>query len=530
MQRSERIRHFRQWLEDNSQGQVRFSQGTGISNSPTIVELGLELICADLENSTTPSKFIFWGAIGVPPRHEVFIAAHVGGADATAVSARLVQMATRGASDPGYSSRNNNVAILVSNSDGKLYLRNKLHWTEESDPAVLASFGPAISVERVEVAIYPADSSASHSLQVRSFIAYLKDLFRLDIHEVRPWPGEEVSLAAPNLIGMSLQEIKDGVKTHGGYYQSDLLERFHIGLNCTPNKHFLILSGVSGTGKSSLIQRYALAAYKSATIKDLEDKFYFMCSVRPDWTDNTSLLGYYDVILQRYTVPRFLEAVLAATARPNHPVFVCLDELNLARVEYYLSDLLSCMELGTDIALHSNPLSYEGTNGMAIPATIPFPKNLYLIGTINTDETTHQVSDKVLDRAQVLDLSEFIDLDGFLTTQAAADPGIVDAVQYCAPVLASMNKVLQDAGLAFGYRTAKEIVLYCSLAKKLGVADMSQTLDRQLIQKVMVKLRGGDRQRDALQRLEELVSGFPMTLRVLRRMLTDLEEVGAFQY
>src|SRR5262249_6480043 len=97
MLREERIRLFRNWLEENSDAKARLPQGTGISNSPTVVELGLELIDADLKSGGAPPEYVFWGAIGVPPRHEVYIAAHVIGDNAKALTARLVQMATLGA-------------------------------------------------------------------------------------------------------------------------------------------------------------------------------------------------------------------------------------------------------------------------------------------------------------------------------------------------------------------------------------------------------------------------------------------------
>ena len=96
-------------------------------------------------------------------------------------------------------------------------------------------------------------------------------------------------------------------------------------------------------------------------------------------------------------MPQFLEAVLLATTHRDSPVFVVLDELNLARVEYYFSDVLSAIETGEPLQLHSNGVPLEGSNGTSIPAQLPAPVNLYITGTINIDETTNAVSDKVLD-------------------------------------------------------------------------------------------------------------------------------------
>src|SRR5262249_55673689 len=146
---------------------------------------------------------------------------------------------------------------------------------------------------------------------------------------------------------------------------------------------------------------------------DGPDPLLFVCPVRPEWTDPTGLTGYYDQLSDRYVVPRFLEAVLVATAHRDSPVFVVLDEMNLGRVEHYFSDVLSCMETGEDLQLHAHGIPKEGTTGTSIPAAIRLPSNLYITGTINVDETTNPVSNKVLDRAVAIDMSQ-VGLSGFL--------------------------------------------------------------------------------------------------------------------
>jgi len=175
------------------------------------------------------------------------------------------------------------------------------------------------------------------------------------------------------------------------------VRRFHAPLNFLTHKHFVILSGLSGTGKTQLALRYAHAVH-GLTDPKITDPFLFICAVRPEWTDPTGLTGYYDVLSNRYVVPPFLEAVLLATAHPHSPVFVVLDEMNLARVEYYFSDVLSAIETREALQLHSNSVPLEGSTGTSIRAALPLPTNLYIIGTINVDETTNPVSDKVLDR------------------------------------------------------------------------------------------------------------------------------------
>ena len=140
-------------------------------------------------------------------------------------------------------------------------------------------------------------------------------------------------------------EIEAAVKTSGGHYPHGEVRRYHAALNFLTHKHFVILSGLSGTGKTQLALRYARAVHGISDSKR-PDPFLLVCAVRPEWTDPTGLTGYYDVLSNRYVVPPFLEAVLLATAHPDSPVFVVLDEMNLARVEYYFSDVLSAIETG----------------------------------------------------------------------------------------------------------------------------------------------------------------------------------------
>src|SRR6185312_8650369 len=106
--------------------------------------------------------------------------------------------------------------------------------------------------------------------------------------------------------------------------------------------------GVSGTGKSRLVAAIAKAIYGSPMV---DTPYLTIVEVRPDWTDSSSLLGHYDPVGCRYVRQRFLDAVLAADSDKAVPIFVCLDEMNLARVEYYLADCLSAMESGNRLVL-----------------------------------------------------------------------------------------------------------------------------------------------------------------------------------
>ena len=288
----------------------------------------------------------------------------------------------------------------------------------------------------------------------------------------------------------------------------------------------MILAGLSGTGKTQLALKYARAVHGLAAPE--ADPLLFVCPVRPEWTDPTGLTGYYDVLSNRYVVPPFLEAVLVATAHRESPVFVILDELNLARVEYYLSDVLSCLETESALQLHANGVPLEGTTGTSIRAELPLPANLFIIGTINIDETTNPVSDKVLDRASVIDMSQ-VDVPGFMTGLAARHPGLAAARAAVEPKLTEIHGLMQPHGLGFGYRVIEECVRYHAFDAQHLHTPPDDVTDQLLVQKILVKLRGADRQRTLLTDIDKACTNHPKARAFVGRLLSDLDAFGSFQ-
>jgi 5-methylcytosine-specific restriction enzyme B len=259
-----------------------------------------------------------------------------------------------------------------------------------------------------------------------------------------------------------------------------------------------------------------------------KDPFLFVCAVRPEWTDPSGLTGYYDVLSNRYVVPPFLEAVLLATAYPASPVFVVLDEMNLARVEYYFSDVLSAVETGEALQLHSNSVPLEGTTGTSIRAELPLPQNLYITGTVNVDESTTSVSDKVLDRAVVIDMSA-VDLPGFLDALEARQPALAAARSACEAHLLAVHVLMTAHGLGFGYRVVEEVVRYHAFAAEHLGAAPDATTDDLMVQKVLIKLRGAEKQRPLLTRLARSLAGMPRAQAFVTRLTADLDDFGSFQ-
>lgn len=253
-------------------------------------------------------------------------------------------------------------------------------------------------------------------------------------------------------------------------------------------------------------------------------------AVRPDWTDNRGLLGYYNPITESYVVTEFLRLLLDARAdeqrageegRDPHPFFVILDEMNLARVEHYFSDFLSALESGQPIELHHNPAIEAGEDegGIAVPRRLEIPRNVFFTGTVNVDETTYMFSPKVLDRAFTLEFNE-VDLSGLgadssdashdgtglRLTRLPATLGMLDrpkATDWVAlgelldgelqRVVIELNDQLESGTRHFGYRVANEIGRFVGLAAQQSddsAESLWAALDLAILQKVLPKFHG----------------------------------------
>jgi hypothetical protein len=530
-----------------------FRASFGVSNSAKVIEGGVQLGVSNLDNfSEKYGQLVLGSILRFPPEDEVYFAIRVKGDVKTLVD-RLEAMKARGASlkaagktgaadedevDGGpsddaagvdeipYAERNNNAVVYLAH-DGLLYLRNKKFW--DSLRFDLSTVGPGVEVDQILVSVWPPAASARRSLLAREFVGYLGSLVGRDkVHELQVWT--DAAAVSPEMRRMpgslALADIETAVTAQGGHYPAGEVRRLHAALNFLGHKHFVILSGLSGTGKTQLALQYARAVHGLPA--GAADPFLFVCPVRPEWTDPTSLLGYYDVLSGRYEVPRFLEAVLVATAHRDVPVFVVLDEMNLARVEYYFSDVLSAMETGDAMRLHQNGVPYEGTTGTPVRSDLPLPPNLYIAGTINIDETTNPLSSKVLDRASVIDMSD-VDLAGFLDGLAVRQPALAGAVAAVRSSLTAAEALMAPEGLGFGYRVVEEVIRYHAFAAGQLHAATDVVLDELMVQKVLVKLRGGERQRSMLNGLRKTFAGLPRSEAMLANLASDLDEFSSFQ-
>lgn len=530
---------------------ARIAKNFGFSNSARVIEGGLfactnnlEAYSANLAAGKTPPlpQFVFLCVLTFPPQDEVYFAISVR-AEADRVNNGLLKVFHEGeernrqlvASGKKPGSISNNVKFYITDT-GDLFFHNYdfMETLRPAESELPLDPDCKAKVDSILFSIWPPAASARRSLLAREFVGYLGDLIGRDkIHELRVWIDAETVSADMQRMPQTLPvaAIEAAVTAAGGHYPDGEVRRYHAALNFLQHKHFVILSGLSGTGKTSLALSYARAVH-GLTDPKAADPLLFVCPVRPEWTDPTGLTGYYDVLSNRYVVPPFLEAVLLATAHPDSPVFVVLDEMNLARVEYYFSDVLSAIETigkgGGTLSLHSNSVPLEGTTGTSIRAELPFPSNLYITGTVNVDETTNSVSDKVLDRAVVIDMSK-VDLAGFLAKLVERYPSLDAARAACEGHLLAAHGIMTAHRLGFGYRVAEEVVRYHAFVAEHLAAAPNDTTDDLMVQKVLVKLRGAEKQRTLLTSLAKALAGLTRSQEFITGLIADLDEFASFQ-
>lgn len=289
----------------------------------------------------------------------------------------------------------------------------------------------------------------------------------------------------------TIETIVERIQARGFAFSETTIRAYHIALQTRP---LVLLTGISGTGKTRLTQLYADAVHGTgAATRD--NPCYLRVSVQPDWHNARDILGYYNALTERYHPTPLLRFLLQAAADPHQPYFVCLDEMNLARPEYYLAPILSAIETTErTIDLAAPAEQVQTTTGEWLPNPFRLPLNIAITGTVNVDESTHMLSDKLLDRANVIELTE-IDLEAFRQTYEG------EIASEAWHIITQIHAIMREGGQPFGYRTIREMLVYIERAQ--GVLPPEQALDMQVCQKLLPRLRGTDTPR-------------------LRRMLSDL--------
>ena len=338
--------------------------------------------------------------------------------------------------------------------------------------------------------------------------------------------GHPVVTAEANL-GSIVREFAMAVRDAGvsfGARHDEVIRNFVCSLAA---KRFVILTGLSGSGKTQLATKFG---------QWLGDGRYELVAVRPDWTGPESLLGYEDALLppaadgrRAWNVPRTLEFILTAARDPTNPYLLILDEMNLAHVERYFADILSGIESEERILP-----DLRDEAGVWRPSKrgdrLALPENLLIAGTINIDETTYMFSPKVLDRANTIEFrveTDELPIDasavrrpdrvtpgraplvaGFLEIatsdewQADHPPEFDDTLLNELRVLHALLRASNDE---FGHRTLYESLRLAALLADATETSLNDALDVVVLQKILPRLHGSRRR---LERVLHTVGRF----------------------
>ena len=283
---------------------------------------------------------------------------------------------------------------------------------------------------------------------------------------------------------------------------NDFSEPYRPYITAIKSKPFLLLAGISGTGKSRIVRELARACWDGDDAEFLSQKprNFEMIQVKPNWHDSSELIGYVSRVsgTPMFVAGDFLKFIARAWEEPDVPYFLCLDEMNLAPVEQYFAEYLSVIEsrkadadgnITTDPILKksaedwfrnlTNELTVsDGVRSRFLNEGISIPQNLIVVGTVNMDETTFSFSRKVLDRAMTIEMNE-VDLHGGLSCKneqigklgkdelvSTAVEGVdiyesnKDVCDKALDYLQKVNDKLDGTPFKIAYRTRNEVLLY----------------------------------------------------------------------
>lgn len=352
------------------------------------------------------------------------------------------------------------------------------------------------------------------------------DSFLFKIYDTDSLPSIEILDSDLNEIIEQYQSINMGNDTLAISQSNFNISQFH--LDCTTanlkysnqlvtryisslvTKPFVLLSGLSGSGKTKLAQSFAQWICE-------DEKQYCIVPVGADWTNREPLLGYVNALDNKeYIFPEngALQLLIEANKKENehNPYFLILDEMNLSHVERYFADFLSVMESKDKFKLHTDKENEKS----GVPHELDWPKNLFVVGTVNIDETTYMFSPKVLDRANVIEfrvneteIEDFLyagkEITSITKMGAAMGNSFVDIAKNnknegdfgkLNTELLDFFKELQKLGAEFGYRTASEIQTLFSkidLVNPVYSDKENEKIDIAIMQKLLPKLHGSRR-------------------------------------
>ena len=373
----------------------------------------------------------------------------------------------------------------------------------------------------------------------------------------------------------SISTSKKSTKVETDYITNGLYRSYLTALRTKP---FMLLAGISGTGKSRIVREFAFKSCPPA-LQDAEGTTpgnYCMIEVKPNWHDSTEILGYYSNISKKYHFTKFVKFLVKAMMFPDVPFFVCLDEMNLAPVEQYFAEFLSVLETrkkdketeiiqsGVLVAPeYFAPILNAGsgngyiakylcpeinvniphdiyTNKSLTTIGLTLPDNVFIIGTVNMDDTTHQFSRKVIDRAMTIEMNggkledmfghsadlqylpenQIMELSDFKPEYVNADEVMEKHSEYAETLqkklvekLDAINNCLKNTPFQVSYRVLNELCIYAGVllddGKEIDTA-IADAIDQITLMKILPRIEGDEdmfvtKDGNKLEQLQEIL-------------------------
>ena len=313
----------------------------------------------------------------------------------------------------------------------------------------------------------------------------------------------------------ALDVICQRIAQSGLIMPESVIRQLHLSLQQRP---FAILAGAPGVGKSLLARRYADALYGADAHAD--NPAFLRVAVQPYWHHARDVLGYYNALADVFQPTPLTRLLLEALRKPHQPFVVCLDEMNLARPEYYLAPILSASEsvdrlIDLGIPGHQARLS----DGESIQNPLPLARNIFWIGTVNQDESTYDVTPRILDRMHLIDMPP-VDLAAW----RAQWPHSIDAHQW--QTVETLQRWLLTIDRPFGYRSLSD--LWGVVVHADGASQADAFFDEQLRQRLSSRLKG-QRSLAFWQHIGEAVADYPLTAQRITQLREQLQRSGFAQ-
>lgn len=310
--------------------------------------------------------------------------------------------------------------------------------------------------------------------------------------------------------GQVFSAFENNAKACSLNFNSNDLINFYTSVK---SSRLTIIEGISGTGKSKLVDLYG------QTLGLDKDNRMLVIPVSPGWTDDSDILGYLDTNSMTYKEASIglVSFLVEAEKHPDKPYLISFDEMNLAKVEYYFAKFISVLEndVNNRILRIYNPREEKDVlNYVDYPAEIRLGENLIFCGTINVDESTYRLSDKVLDRANLIKLQDcdFGVYDDEKPVFKVVDVTLVDRpiegklTDDELSILDELNERLKAINPRFGFahRVIRQIGRYLEAIPENSIDfTREKALDKLIVQKILPKVRGTEEQvRDLLGYVE----------------------------